>query len=117
MMETMNVRSILDVGCGRGWSTSWFLSQGLQALCVEGSHDAISQNAVSNPKHLVEHDFTRGPWWPSKTYDVAWVTEFVQQVPLHYSSNYIPALRKAAMLFVNIPLGPGWHYVEMHTTD
>ena len=108
---------MLDVGCGRGWSTSWFLYHGVDALCVEGSHDAVSQNAVTNPDHIVEHDFTLGPWWPSQTYDVAWVAEFVQQVSWMYSPNYIPALRKTALLFVTTPLDAGWHHVEVHSTD
>ncbi|GKY94812.1 hypothetical protein MPSEU_000446400 [Mayamaea pseudoterrestris] len=117
MIQSLGVKSVLDVGCGRGWSTSWFLYHGVGALCVEGSHDAVSQNAVSSSKRIVEHDFTLGAWWPNRTYDVAWVTEFVQQVSLHHSSNYIPALSKAAMLFVSTPLDTGWHHVEIHSTD
>ena len=117
MMETVGVKSVLDIGCGRGWSTSWFLYHGVDALCVEGSHDAVSQNAVTNPDHIVEHDFTLGSWWPSQTYDVAWVAEFVQQVSWMYSPNYIPALRKTALLFVTTPWDSGWHHVEVHSAD
>jgi hypothetical protein len=41
MIQTYGVRSFLDIGCGRGTSSRWFLEHGADILCVEGSHDAI----------------------------------------------------------------------------
>jgi hypothetical protein len=116
MLKSMGVKSVMDVGCGRGWSTSWFLYNNLQAICIEGSHDAISQSALpADPEIVIEHDFTLGPWWPSQTFDVAWVTGFAQQVSLHHSPNYMTALRKAAFLFLTCPENSGWHHVEVHS--
>jgi 2-polyprenyl-3-methyl-5-hydroxy-6-metoxy-1,4-benzoquinol methylase len=81
MVETLGVKSILDVGCGRGISTSWFVMHGVDALCVEGSHDAREQTMLPDPnKQMVEHDFSRGPWWPAKTYDAIWCVEFLEHV-------------------------------------
>ena len=53
---------MLDVGCGKGVSTSWFVTHELDFVqCVEGSHDAVTQSIVPNSKeHVVEHDFSRG---------------------------------------------------------
>jgi len=64
----LGVKSLLDVGCGRGISTAWFVTHGLDFVqCVEGSHDAVSQSIIPNSeKHVVEHDFSRGPWWPDR---------------------------------------------------
>ena len=60
--------------------------------CVEGSHDAVSQSIIPNSeKHVVEHDFSRGPWWPAKTYDAAWSVEFLEHVGRQYHFNYITA--------------------------
>ena len=69
---------MLDVGCGKGISTSWFIMHGLDFVqCVEGSHDAVSESIIPNSeKHVVEHDFPRGPWWPDRTVDVPWAFEF-----------------------------------------
>lgn len=81
MVETLGVKSVLDVGCGRGISTSWFVMHGIDALCVEGSHDAREQTMLPDPnKQIVEHDFSRGPWWPAKTYDAIWCVEFLEHV-------------------------------------
>ena len=81
LLETIGVKSIIDVGCGRGISTSWFLMHGVDALCVEGSHDAREKTMLPDPENqMVEHDFARGPWWPDKTYDAVWCVEFLEHV-------------------------------------
>ena len=76
MMDWFGVKSILDVGCGRGISTSWFHLQGVKAQCVEGSQDAYNQNLLVKlatkegapvDKYFVGHDFSKGPWWPEST--------------------------------------------------
>ena len=75
-MEWFGVKSILDVGCGRGISTSWFYLQGVEAQCVEGSSDAKNRNILVKlasddglpvDEKFVQHDFSQGPWWPEST--------------------------------------------------
>jgi len=66
---------------------------------------------------MVLHDFSRGPWWPEKTYDVAWSVEFLEHVSVNYHYNYVTAFRKAALIFVTASKGHGWHHVEVHTND
>ena len=63
----------------------------------------------------MEHDFSRGPWWPEKTHDVTWSVEFLEHVNLQYHYNYVTALRKAALIFVTSSSGGGWHHVEVHS--
>jgi hypothetical protein len=59
MIERHGIKSMLDVGCGRGVSTSWFHMHGADAQCVEGSHDAWEQSLIPN-EIRTEHDFSRG---------------------------------------------------------
>ena len=61
---------------------------------------------------VIEHDFSRGPWWPSETYDVAWSVEFLEHVGRNYMRNYMPIFKKAALLFVTHSTWGGWHHVE-----
>jgi hypothetical protein len=115
MIQDYGVHSLLDVGCGRGTSTAWFLMHGVDVLCVEGSHDAIERSVIPDPATLVvEHDFSRGPWWPAKTYDAAWAVEFLEHVNVQYHFNYVTAFRKAALIFVSTSQWGGWHHVEVH---
>ena len=87
MVTYLGIKSVLDLGCGRGTSTSWFVTHGLEyVVCAEGRHDAVSQSLL--PKippsripngtvyEIVEHDFSRGPWWPSRT-----VVRFSMHIP------------------------------------
>ncbi|KAL7529792.1 hypothetical protein ACHAXR_003157, partial [Thalassiosira sp. AJA248-18] len=126
MVNHLGIKSLLDLGCGRGISTSWFVTHGLEyVVCAEGSHDAVTQsllptieNIPNRTKYeLIEHDFSRGPWWPSRTVDVAWCVEFTEHVGRNYQQNYYTAFRKAALIFVTHSHWGGWHHVEIHNHD
>ncbi len=47
-----------------------------------------------------QHDYTRGAWWPSQTFDVAYSTEFLEHVERQFMGNYIPTLKRAAIVIV-----------------
>lgn len=113
MLKSMNVRSFLDLGCGRGISTKWFKDHGAKVLCVEGSNDAISKSLLPR-SDIVQHDVTRGPWWPETTYDVVWGVEFLEHVGRNYMHNYMPILDSGAVLFLTHALVGGYHHVEVH---
>jgi len=118
MVEYMGVKSVIDVGCGRGTSTSWFVLHGLDTACVEGSHDAIQQSMVPDKEKVyTEHDFSRGPWWPAKTYDAVWSVEFLEHVGRNFQQNYIPVFQSAAIIIATSSNWGGWHHVEVHTDD
>ncbi|GMI55976.1 hypothetical protein ScalyP_jg1192, partial [Parmales sp. scaly parma] len=115
MISYFGVRSLLDVGCGKGISTSWFYEHGVDTHCVEGSHDAVTQSILPDPTtQVTEHDFSRGPWWPEQTVDAVWCVEFTEHVGRNYHSNYVPAFKKAALVFVTHSNWGGWHHVEVH---
>jgi hypothetical protein len=99
-VKNWTVQSVLDVWCGRGISTSWFVTHGLRTECVEGSHDAIQQSMVPDKSILTEHDFSRGPWWPGETFHMVWSVEFLEHVSLQFHYNYVSAFRKAAIIMV-----------------
>jgi hypothetical protein len=94
MVTEVGVKSVLDVGCGRGISTSWFAIHGVDAQCVEGSHDAYEKSMLPNKEtRMVEHDFSRGPWWPTRTVDAVWCVEFLEHVrttETSSSASFVP---------------------------
>lgn len=113
MITEYGVHSVLDVGCGRGISTRWFLEHHVDVMCVEGSHDAVEKTFLPLDR-VVEHDYNRGPWWPAKTYDAVWSIEFLEHVSRQYHFNYMQTFRKAALIFVSSSRWGGWHHVEVH---
>jgi hypothetical protein len=116
MVSEIGVKSLLDIGCGRGISTSWFHLHGVETLCVEGSHDAVGQTVLP-PGMVTEHDFSRGPWWPSRTVDAVWCVELLEHVGRNFHENLIPAFRKAALVYATHSTWGGWHHVEVHDSD
>lgn len=115
MVRFIGVRSVIDLGCGRGVSTTWFHHHGIQATCVEGSHDALERTLLSDPaSQFVEHDFSRGAWWPAETVDAVWCVEFTEHVQRQHIKNYLPVFRKAAVVLVSHSTWGGWHHAEVH---
>eukprot|EP00986_Skeletonema_menzelii_P014394 scaffold9509_cov146-Skeletonema_menzelii.AAC.4 len=129
MVDYIGMKSLLDVGCGIGISTSWFVLHGLDYVhCVEGSHDAVEKSLLPRltetghvPNNtiygLTEHDFSRGPWWPDRTVDVAWCVEFTEHVGRNFQLNYFTSFRKAALIFMTHSHWGGWHHVEVHQNE
>jgi len=115
MMQNLTVKSLIDLGCGKGVSTSWFAAHGADVMCIEGSSDAVKSSRV--PRQTVEHDVSRGPWWPNRTYDAVWSVEFVEHVGRQFLSNYLPVLDSAALVFISYSSWGGWHHVEVHNGD
>jgi hypothetical protein len=112
MMGILGVKSLIDIGCGVGVSTKYFLQKGARVLCVEGSHDAVERTLL--PKDVVvEHDFTRGPYWPEETFDAAWSVEFVEHVGRQFQHNYFATFRRAAIIFMTASAFGGWHHSEI----
>jgi len=112
LMGGLAVKSIIDVGCGKGVSTNHFHRQGARVLCVEGSHRAVSHTVLPADR-VVEHDFALGPWWPEETFDAAWSVEFVEHVGRQHIANYMPIFHKSALIFISGSGFGGSHHVEV----
>ena len=112
LLKVVNVRSFIDVGCGRGISTKWMLDHGADVLCVEGGSDAVKHSVLPKDK-IVQHDFTRGAWWPEDTYDLAWGVEVLEHISRQYHPQLFPVFHKAALIFVTHSTWGGHHHTEV----
>jgi len=63
-MINNGIKSIIDVGCGEGHSTKYFLDRGVDAIGVEGGENAYNNSPVKN--NLVLHDYVDAPFIPKK---------------------------------------------------
>lgn len=113
MMGILGIKSVLDIGCGRGISTKYFHDKGATVLCVEGSHEAVTHSLLPAAR-IVEHDYTLGPWWPNRTYDACWSVEFLEHVSRQYAANYMASFRRCALIFASRSRWGGHHHVEVH---
>lgn len=135
ILEYIGVKTLVDVGCGRGISTSWFYTQGVEVQCLEGSSSAIEQSILKelvlkdkeekgethfkvNPDNIViQHDFSLGPWWPEKTVDAVWCVEVVEHIPRNFHHNLMTVFKKAAFVFLTYSRWGGWHHTEVHKQE
>jgi SAM-dependent methyltransferase len=98
LIEQYNVKSIIDVGCGEGWSSKYFKEKGLDVLGVEGSQLVIENSP--NKELLVLHDYTLGSFVPEKQYDAVWSCEFVEHVEEKYVQNFLETFKDCKYVFM-----------------
>jgi len=115
LVNKFNIKSVIDIGCGRGYSTKFFHSLGCDVLGVDGSK--IAQNSFLLPDKFLLHDYNNGKTNLEKKFDLAWSCEFVEHVEQKYIDNYINDIKKCkylAMTFAGIGQ-TGHHHVNENT--
>jgi SAM-dependent methyltransferase len=146
LIDVQRVSSLIDVGCGSGLVTRYFLDRGVDVRCVEGSNEAIANSRLPSacpslsgralridsppliPPHshsagpargpgerIVQHDFTRGPWFPgNEVVDVAYTVEFMEHVDEEYLDNVMALFKSARYLVVSASQNEGWSHSNVH---
>jgi SAM-dependent methyltransferase len=111
--DELDVRSVLDVGCGEGHSTKFFKDLGCEILGVDGSIQAKTDSVILAYHHI--HDFNNGPFIPPKTFDLVWSCEFVEHIEEKYIDNFLKTFsyaNKYIMMTYAEPGQKGWHYMN-----
>jgi SAM-dependent methyltransferase len=111
-MIRYGIKSVMDIGCGEGYSTKYFFDNGLDVIGIEGGEKAIANSPIKNK--LVCHDFTSGAYIPSKIYDAIWCCEFVEHVEERYASNFLETFKYAKYILMThaVPGQGGYHHVN-----
>lgn len=81
-IKLLDIKSIIDIGCGEGHSIEFFLKAGCEAMGVEGYEPAARNGQVA--ERIAVHDYTKGPYFPHRQFDMAWSCEFVEHVEEKY---------------------------------
>src|SRR5262245_45998341 len=117
MIETHEVKRILDVGCGDGTAIKTMKDLGADVRGIDG----VLQPSLD----IVEWDFSKGPFSESPTqftaaFDMVWSCEFVEHVEERYVPNFLQvfgySLRWVLMTHGE-PGQPGHHHVNNQTAD
>eukprot|EP00472_Partenskyella_glossopodia_P011444 CAMPEP_0197526530 /NCGR_PEP_ID=MMETSP1318-20131121/18058_1 /TAXON_ID=552666 /ORGANISM="Partenskyella glossopodia, Strain RCC365" /LENGTH=341 /DNA_ID=CAMNT_0043080717 /DNA_START=102 /DNA_END=1127 /DNA_ORIENTATION=- len=114
MVHVMGVKSLLDIGCGRGISTKWFHDNGCRVRCAEATNEGIETTVLPSRDLITQHDFTQGPWWPRETFDAVWSVEFLEHVHEDYMDNWFATMRSAHYVFTSHSKWGGHHHVAIH---
>jgi hypothetical protein len=113
LLASYPIRSVLDIGCGCGFNTRWFLDQGLDAHGVEGFPEYV-EKAVIPRDRITQHDFTTGPYLPGRRFDLGVCTEFVEHVEERFAGNFMVTFCACDYLLMSyaVPGQGGWHHVN-----
>jgi len=112
LIDFLDVKSILDIGCGRGFSTKFFAEKVPVVVGVEGSLQAIETSLV--PDKVVCHDYTKGLSPVTGLYDLCWCCEVVEHIEEDFILSVIEDFKKCryvAMTYA-IPGQGGYHHVN-----
>jgi hypothetical protein len=111
-MVDNGIKSVIDVGCGEGHSTKYFLDKGIDCVGIEGGEKAYNNSLVK--KNLILHDYTEGPYVLNKKYDAVWSCEFVEHVEEKYLDNFMSTFMCADKIFMThaVPGQDGYHHVN-----
>lgn len=106
--RSLHVTSVLDIGCGEGICVRHFQTMGIHADGIDGVDTG----------HTV-HDFTTGPFTPSRTYDLGWACEFLEHIEERFLPNLASTFQTCKMLAVThaFPGQGGHHHVNCREPD
>lgn len=107
------IKSVLDIGCGLGFSTKYFYSKKLQVLGVEGGSNAIKNSVCRNI--IVQNDYTKSSApLGDQFFDLIWSCEFVEHVEEKFIDNFLKDFCRGkiiSMTYAEIAQ-PGYHHVN-----
>ena len=110
----LDVKSMLDIGCGPGGMVELANNMGVDAFGVDGDY---TLKRYDESKFLI-HDFQTGPAPITKHYDLGWSVEFVEHVYEKYIPHYVQAMQKCKYLIMTYaPPGHGGHHHVNENTE
>lgn len=119
LVGKFDIKSVIDIGCGFGYSLDYFINNlNLEGVGVEGS-DKVTELALNNNVITCHNYATDGPLKFSKTFDLAWSTEFVEHVEEQYLDNFVATFKCAKYLAITYAYIKqyGHHHVNENTED
>lgn len=112
LKTTLDLRSVLDVGCGEAYTTRYWHSLGCEALGIDGSPFAVRDSVM--PEAVRVHDFTTGPFQAPHTFDAVWCCEVVEHIEEKYVANVLDTFAAARIIVMThaVPGQTGHHHVN-----
>ncbi len=113
IIEKFAVKTVLDVGSGRGYAAKWFSETGLEVTAIDGLTDNVN-NAIYP---TIEIDLTVKPF--IKEVDFVNCVEVVEHIEEKYISNLLDTLCSGKLILMThaVPGQPGWHHVNCQESE
>ena len=118
LIDSLEIKSVVDVGCGPGGMIQCCLNEGIEdVLGLDGDFTIERPDNIAS--RVIIHDFTTGPYQLDKIYDLAWTVEFVEHVDEKYMQNFIDVFKQCKYVLMThaLPGQPGHHHVNCQHAD
>jgi len=89
IIELVNPRSVVDMGCGTGATLAQFIEMGIDAVGIEASRAAI--RASDNPGLIRRHDL-RSPLDLGRRFDLVWCFEVAEHIHPSHVDTFVDNL-------------------------
>jgi len=113
-INELNVKTMLDIGCGPAGMVELACKMGVDAQGIDGDFE------VERPDVLVTiHDYASGPSKLELEVDLVWSCEFVEHVYEEYLPNFMADFQRGKTVFMTFapPNTPGHHHVNCNTKE
>ena len=117
VVDTLDIKSVLDIGCGVGYASAYFQSLGCSIKCIDGS-EKVKENSIIK-EHLVINDYEKqsalgkfdtGRKSFNERYDLCWSCEFVEHVHPSKVDNFLIDMSACKyVMFTYASRGQGGH--------
>jgi len=113
LIRELNPKILIDIGCGEGHTTKYFIDHGVSSYGIDGSEEARN-NAVIPQNRFILHDFTKGLLPFYMFYDIIWCCEFLEHIEEKYIENVLSAFKISNIVAIThaFPGQNGFHHVN-----
>lgn len=113
--NNLNIKSMLDIGCGIGEQVELGNRMGINSIGVDGDFTIKRKNE----DWFLTHDFTKGKLNLINKFDMIWCCEFVEHVQDKYLDNYMTLMTSGKYIFLTHakPNKPGHHHVNCQNPE
>lgn len=113
VIERFSIRSVLDVGSGRGHSAEWFFRQGLRSFAIDG----LLENVATAIYPTIHHDLRERAFYCPV--DLVHCQEVVEHIPEDSLFELLLTLANGQVILLSHgePGQPGHSHVNLQTSD
>ena len=119
MKSKFDIKTMVDIGCGRGEQVRIGLDLGVDSIGVDG--DIWQSNRFWGDLPIIAHDYITGPCpdIEGKSFDLVWSVEFLEHVEEQYIPNFMADFQKGKYVICTFapPGRPGHHHVNCNTVE
>lgn len=116
LLDMLRPKTLLDLGCGEGHSTKWFLDHGVDAVGVDGCWAAREAAVIPGGRFIVL-DLTVDTL--TSVADMVWCCEFLEHVEEKHLGRVFEILSRASVVCLThaFPGQQGHHHVNCQPPD